>query len=73
MKNWWNELNNFFSATTIHGFAYVNKSNKISTRIIWTIVTITTLSISAYLLQQTIKSFDTNFLSTTIETRKTTD
>ena len=63
------ELNHFSEATTVHGFAYLYKGQKLSTRIIWTLVVLGAAVVAGYFLYSTIKGFDKHYTSTTIETR----
>ena len=63
------QINNFFEATTIHGFAYISKSQQRTTRIIWTLLVFAALGGASYILYHTVEGFGDKFVSTTIETR----
>ena len=63
------QINDFFEATTIHGFVYISNSQQRSTRIIWTISVLIALGFASYFLYQTVDGFSTKYVSTTIETR----
>ena len=69
MRKLLSELNNFSEATTVHGFAYLSKGQKLSTRIIWTLIVLGASVVAGYFLYNTIKGFDENYTSTTIKTR----
>ena len=62
-------INDFFEATTIHGFVYISNSQQRSTRIIWTILVLVALGGAAYFLYQTVDGFGTKYVSTTLETK----
>ena len=69
MRRFQAELNNFSEATTVHGFAYLSKGQKKSTRIIWAAIVLGAAVVAGYFLYNTIKGFDENYTSTTIKTR----
>ena len=69
MRKFLSELNNFSEATTVHGFAYLSKGQRRSTRIIWSLIVLGAAVVAGYFLYSTIKGFDENYTSTTIETR----
>ena len=62
-------LNDFFAATTIHGFSYISHEQTRSTRIIWTAIVLVASGGASFLLYQTVDGFSENFVSTTIQTR----
>ena len=63
-------INDFFEATTIHGFAYLSQSQRRSTRIIWSVIVTAAAVIVSYFLFETVDRFDEKYVSTTIETQK---
>ncbi len=69
MRRLLSELNNFSEATTVHGFSYISKGQKLSTRIIWTLIVLGAAVVAGYFLYSTIKGFDKHYTSTMTETR----
>ena len=69
MRRLLSELNNFSEATTVHGFAYLSKGQRRSTRIIWSLIVLGSAVVAGYFLYSTIKGFDEHYTSTTTETR----
>ena len=67
------ELNNFSEATTVHGFAYLSKGQRKSTKVIWSLIVTGAAIVAGYFLFNTIKGFDEKYTSTTIETRNIKD
>ena len=67
------ELNNFSEATTVHGFAYLSKSQRKGTKVIWSLIVTGAAIVAGYFLFNTIKGFDEKYTSTTIETRNIKD
>ena len=67
--NFLKEINEFFEATTIHGFAYISNVQKQSTRFIWIVIVSVAMGAACYFLFHTIEGFSTKYVSTTIETR----
>ena len=68
MKNLFKELNEFFSATSIHGLPYIHIGQTRCTRILWTILVVTATAVASNFLYQTFIGFETKHISTTIET-----
>ena len=64
------QINDFFEATTIHGFAYLSQSQRRSTRIIWSVIVTAAAVVVSYFLFETVDRFDAKYVSTTIETQK---
>ena len=69
MEPIWNELNDFFSSTTIHGFVYIGRNQRAGTRFIWTLIVLAAIFVASNFLYQTISGFDVNYTTTTVETR----
>ena len=63
------KLNEFFEATTIHGFVYISQSQARSTRIIWTLVVLAAAVVVTYFLTETVVGFSEKYVSTTIESQ----
>ena len=61
-------FNDFFEATSIHGFAYMSVSQTRCTRILWTLIVLAATGVASYLLYETVTGFEENYTSTTIET-----
>ena len=68
-----NEIHNFLEVSTIHGLAYLGRSQARSTRGIWTVIVLTAATFVTYFLCQTITGYDTKYTSTIIETRSIKD
>ena len=66
---WLKELNDFFSSTTIHGFHYISRSQSHCTRFVWTVLVLVALAAASVFLYQSFADWETNYVSTTLETR----
>ena len=62
-------INEFFEATTIHGFGYMSINQTKTTRIIWTLIVLGATAAVSYFLYETLAGFKKNYTSTTVETR----
>ena len=69
LQNLWRELNNFLSSTSVHGLPYIHRSQSRTTRIIWTVLVAAALTTATVFLVQTVRDWDTKYISTTVETR----
>ena len=63
------EIHNFLEVSSIHGLAYLGRSQTRSTRGIWTIIVLTAATFASYFLYQTITGYEKKYTSTTIEAR----
>ena len=68
-SNFWRELNDFLSSTSVHGLPYIHQSQTRTTRVIWTVLVAGALTTATVFLVQTVGDWDTKYVSTTIETR----
>ena len=59
MKNLRRELNEFFAATSIHGFPYIHIGQTRGTRILWAILVVITTGVASNLLYQTFIGYET--------------
>ena len=59
------EMNEFFTATSIHGFPYVSNSQTRPTRILWTIIVLFGFGFATYFLYETVLGFDDKYVTTT--------
>ena len=59
MKNLRRELNEFFAATSIHGFPYIHIGQTRSTRILWSILVVIATGVASNLLYQTFIGYET--------------
>ena len=57
------KLNEFFEATTIHGFAYMSVLQTRSTRIIWSLLVLAAAGVATYLLYETVTGFEENYVT----------
>ena len=73
MKGIKRNLNDFCENTTVHGLAYLTKSQFCSTRIIWSLIVFSAFSVASIFVFQTIEGYNTKFTSTSIETRSIQD
>ena len=68
-SNFWRELNDFLSSTSVHGLPYIHQSQTRTTRVIWTVLVAGALTTATVFLVQTVGDWDTKYVSTTIESR----
>ena len=66
---WLKELNDFFSSTTIHGFHYISRTQSPCTRFVWTVLVLVALATASLFLYQSFEDWETNYISTMLETR----
>ena len=69
MRGLWREVNEFFNATSIHGFPYISDNQSRSTRIIWIIIVLAGFGVTSNFLYNTVDGFNEKFVTTTEETR----
>ena len=61
------ELKNYLDSATVHGFAYIGQTRKL-TKVFWILVVITGFSLAGILIHQSIASWEESPIKTTVET-----
>ena len=59
MRGLQRELNEFFAATSIHGFPYIHVSQTRCTRLLWTILVVSATAVASNFLYQTFVGYGT--------------
>ena len=62
----WQQLNEFFSATTIHGLHYISDQRAACTRFVWTVFVLVALAAASVFLYHTFQDWETKYISTTL-------
>ena len=73
MRGFWKEVNEYFSATSIHGFPYISNTQSRPTRFIWTLIVLCGLGFATFFLYETISGFEEHYITTTTETKSVKD
>ena len=68
LLNFWRELNDFLSSSSVHGLPYIHRSQPRTSRVIWTVLVLVALITATVFLVQTVGDWDTKYISTTVQT-----